>query len=261
MIAFIFKMIILYTNSLKSQIKTGEIMPACPKCNSSNVIKNGSIFSGKKKFMCNDCNRQFVDSPSNKIIKDEEWDIVDRLLLERMPISAISRVMNISRGWLHEYIKIKRESVSNTSFQMSTKEKICIEADELWSFVGRKENEAWVWLAIERKTRLIVGFFVGKRDAEGALGLWNSLSEDCKNNGIFFTDGLEAYKIAFPEDRHRIVSKKSGKTSLIERLNLTFRQRISSLVRKTLSFSRKIENLQFIVSNFVRHYNECKAFN
>src|SRR4028118_134061 len=43
-----------------------------------------------------------------------------------------------------------------------------------------------------------------------------------------------------PFKRHRPVGKESGKTSHIERLNNTLRQRISRLVRKTLSFSKKL---------------------
>ncbi len=35
--------------------------------------------------------------------------------------------------------------------------------------------------------------------------------------------------------RHRIIDKRHGETNYIERLNNTLRQRISSLVRKTLS--------------------------
>ena len=51
-----------------------------------------------------------------------------------------------------------------------------------------------------------------------------------------------AYDQIFPESRHRCVGKKSGKTNLIERFNCTLRQRVFRLVRKTLSFSKKLEN-------------------
>lgn len=59
------------------------------------------------------------------------------------------------------------------------------------SLVTRKMM-LWIWLAVERRTKLIVGYHVGKRDNAGAAALWDSLSEDCKKNGIFFTDGLAA---------------------------------------------------------------------
>ncbi|CAK8724284.1 hypothetical protein LDFHOB_14120 [Candidatus Electronema aureum] len=118
---------------------------------------------------------------------------------------------------------------------MSKDGKIFIEADEMWTFVG-------------------------KRDDTEAAALWKSLSEDCKKNGIFFTDGLTSYGKVFPAERHSVVSKGSGKKSHIERINLTFRQRVSVLIRKTLSFSRSIENLTAYVWRFINHYNDCILF-
>ena len=46
----------------------------------------------------------------------------------------------------------------------------------------------------------------------------------------------------YRHSRHQPVGKESRLTSYIERLNNTLRQRISRLVRKTLSFSKKLEN-------------------
>ncbi len=79
----------------------------CPACNSQNIIKNGSIHNGKKKYRCKDCGRQFVENPQNKIISQEMWDIVDKLLLEKIPIAGISRVTGISEPWLQKYINQK----------------------------------------------------------------------------------------------------------------------------------------------------------
>ena len=65
---------------------------------------------------------------------------------------------------------------------MSSKGKIFIEADEMWTFVGDKGNHIWIWLAVERRTKLIVGCHVGKRDNAGAEALQESLSEDCNRS-------------------------------------------------------------------------------
>lgn len=151
----------------------------------------------------------------------------------------------------------KRDEVRRETFQLKKDKKVFIEADEIWTYVGSKENDIWIWLALERRTGLVVGCHVGKRDDAGASAPWGSLSEDCKKNGIFFTDGLSSYGKAFPAGRHRVAVKGSGKTSHIERLNLTFRQRLSALVRKTLSFSRSIENLTASAWRLVNHYNNC----
>ncbi|MEP0872528.1 IS1 family transposase, partial [Trichocoleus desertorum AS-A10] len=50
------------------------------------------------------------------------------------------------------------------------------------------------------------------------------------------------YPVALLSQRHRAVGKETGLTSYIERFNNTLRQRISRLVRKTLSFSKKLDN-------------------
>ena len=55
--------------------------------------------------------------------------------------------------------------------------------------------------------------------------------------------------------RHKAVGKESGKTNYIERFNCTMRQRISRLVRKTLSFSKKLENHIAAIWFFIHHYN------
>lgn len=53
--------------------------------------------------------------------------------------------------------------------------KLIIECDELWSFVDNKDNKYWVWLAIDRKTREIVGCYIGDRSRESAQKLWKSI--------------------------------------------------------------------------------------
>lgn len=83
----------------------------CPECDSQNIIKNGSTHNGKPKFMCKDCGRQFVENPTKKIISQETWDLVDKLLLEKIPIAGISRVTGISEPWLQKYINSKYENI------------------------------------------------------------------------------------------------------------------------------------------------------
>ena len=111
------------------------------------------------------------------------------------------------------------------------------------------------WLAIDRDTKEIVGVYVGKRDATGAQGLWDSLPPVYRQCAMSYTDFWNAYKVIFPNNRHKAIGKETGLTNHIERLNNTFRQRISRLVRKTLSFSKSIENHIGAIWVFVHHYN------
>jgi hypothetical protein len=44
-----------------------------------------------------------------------------------------------------------------------------IQLDELWSFVGKRSNKQWLWLALNPINRQIIAFHVGGRSADDAL--------------------------------------------------------------------------------------------
>ena len=56
-------------------------------------------------------------------------------------------------------------------------EVVVLEADEMWSFVGNKKNNQWLWLVIHSKTRQILAFHVGKRDKASGEALMKELPE------------------------------------------------------------------------------------
>ena len=128
-----------------------------------------------------------------------------------------------------------------------------LECDEAWSFVGHKGNKQWIWLAINRETREIVGVHIGDRSRAGAEALWDSLPPVYRQCAVCYSDFWEAYETVIPSKRHRAVGKDSGQTNRIERFNCTLRQRVSRLVRKTLSFSKKLENHIGAIWYFVHH--------
>jgi IS1 family transposase/transposase-like protein len=227
----------------------------CPECGAHDSTKNGSV-RGKPKRECKACGRQYVVNPTKKTISQETWDLVDKLLLEKIPLAGISRVTGISEVWLQQYVNKKYEATSR-QVQVKKKEKcrLTIQCDEMWSFVGNKDNKQWIWLAIDVNTKEIVGVHVGSRDREGAQGLWNSLPSEYRQCAVCYTDFWTAYEEVMPSKRHRPVSKETGKTSYIERFNNTMRQRISRLVRSTLSFSKKVANHIGAVWFFIHHYN------
>jgi insertion element IS1 protein InsB len=97
--------------------------------------------------------------------------------------------------------------------------------------------------------------FVGSRDQEAARGLWQSLPPVYRQCAVCYTDFWQAYSCILPQKRHKAVGKESGQTNHIERCNCTLRQRISRLVRKTLSFSKKLENHIGAIWIFIHHYN------
>ena len=234
--------------------------PICPKCGSNHVVKNGKIHNQKPKYMCKDCGRQFVENPTNRSIKPEIKELIDKLLLERISLAGIVRVTGVSKQWLQNYVNEKYAQVER---QIKVSEKprrrLTVECDELWSFVDNKNNKQWVWLAIDRDTREIVGAYIGDRSEEAARELWKSLPPVYRQCAVCYSDFWSAYACVLPSKRHKPVGKESGQTNHIERLNNTFRQRISRLVRQSLSFSKKLENHIGAIWYFIHHYNSCIA--
>jgi len=206
----------------------------CPVCGSEHLIKNGSVHNGKPKYQCKSCGRQFVINPTNSPVSQEIKQLIDRLLLERISLRGIARVTQVSWSWLQDYVNQK---LARTAPQVKVPGKplgkLIIECDEMWSFVDSKKNEIYIWLAIDRDSRKIVGCFVGDRTRKSARKLWASLPEIYQQSAFVYTDFWQAYKIVIPHKRHRAIGKETGLTNHIERLNNTFRQRVSRLVRES----------------------------
>ena len=134
--------------------------------------------------------------------------------------------------------------------------KYTVQMDELWSLIDHKGHKQWVWSAIDVKTREVVGCHIGDRSKVSAQALWDSLPGVYRQCAKIYTDHWDAYEAVLPSKRHESVGKESGLTSYIERLNNTLRQGISRLVRKTLSFSKKLENHIAGIWNFIHDYND-----
>jgi IS1 family transposase len=172
-------------------------------------------------------------------------------------LAGIARVLELSDSWLQQYVNQRYEEVPQAAEVLpKTTARLTVQMDELWSFVDEKGNKQWVWLAMDVATREIIGCHVGDRSKESAQALWDSFPRRYRQYARIYTDHWEAYAAVLPSKRHFAVDKGSGLTSYIERLNNTLRQRISRLVRQSLSFSKKLENHIGAIWNFIHHYNE-----
>ena len=103
----------------------------------------------------------------------------------------------------------------------------------MWSFVGAKATERWLWPAIDHRTGRILAYVMGTRKDAVFLKLKALLA----SLGIthYYTDKAGVYQRHLPPTQHTV-----GKLSMqkIERKHLTLRTRLKRLARKTLSFSR-----------------------
>lgn len=229
----------------------------CPNCSSDDIVKNGTSHRGKQNYICRDCRRQFVEAPQRQSLDVTTHSLLERLLLERLSLAGIARVLQVSESWLQTFVNRFYSKLDRTiNVLPKAKSKLKVQMDELWSFVDSKGNKQWVWLALDCHTREIVGCHIGDRSSKSAKALWESLPSIYRQCAVVFTDYWEAYNSVLPSKRHFSVGKESGLTSHIERFNNTLRQRVSRLVRKTLSFSKKLDNHIGAIWNFIKHYNE-----
>lgn len=123
------------------------------------------------------------------------------------------------------------------------------EMDEMWSYVGRKDNRRWLWHAIDRETRKVLAYVFGERKDRVFLEL-KSLLEPF---GIshFYTDDWGAYGRHLDPEQHLIGKENTQK---IERKHLTLRTRIKRLARKTICFSKKEQMHDIVIGLFVNRY-------
>jgi insertion element IS1 protein InsB len=133
-----------------------------------------------------------------------------------------------------------------------------LELDELWSFVLKKTNQAWIWIALCRKTRQVVAYAVGDRSEQTCHRLWEAIPAAYRI-GQCYTDFWVAYRAVIPEEQHTAVGKESGETAHIERWNNTLRQRLARFVRKTLSFSKSMVMHNICLNLFLHRYNCCRG--
>lgn len=129
-----------------------------------------------------------------------------------------------------------------------------LELDELWSFVLKKANKRWLWIALCRQTRQVVAFVIGDRSEATCRKLWEKIPAAFRT-GHCFSDFWEAYQLVVPSEQHTACGKDSGETAHVERWNNTPRQRLARFVRKTLSFSKSDAMHEICLFLFLHRYN------
>jgi IS1 family transposase len=120
--------------------------------------------------------------------------------------------------------------------RLAAPEEDVIEIDELCI---RQTPSLWLWTAVSRKLRQVLGFAIGPRDYDTLALCWSDVPKDWRDKPVI-TDGLTTYQAFFPAEQHRVVDKGSGETSIAESINTKWRQRQSGLVRHCCGASRRI---------------------
>jgi insertion element IS1 protein InsB len=123
------------------------------------------------------------------------------------------------------------------------------EVDEMWSFVGSKAHQRWLWHAIDHLSGVVLAYAFGSR----AEKVFIQLQQLLKPFGLvhFYTDAARFYERHLPASTHTV-----GKTNTqqIERKHLTLRTRIKRLARKTICFSKSVFMHDTVIGLFVNRY-------
>jgi insertion element IS1 protein InsB len=203
---------------------------------------------------------------TNRVINEEHRTLVERLLCEKISLHSICRTTGVSIRWLMDFMIACCAAVPehlHVQPVASSGEVLLgcleVEADELWSFVQKKTEPHWVWLAMDKQTRQILAFHIGDRSRDSAKQLWAKIPAMYRERATFYTDQYAAYIGVIPAAQHKAVTKHARQTNYIERFNTTLRQRVLRLARSTLAFSKKVENHIGAIRYFICHYNLTRA--
>src|SRR5437870_5297323 len=235
----------------------------CPQCQSIDVVQFGKQANGTQRYHCNsrDCPRtifllQYQDKGRLPAVKQQ---IVD-MTLNGSGVRDIVRVLRVSSATVINVLKKKAPVVKQVNARLLhtlDPEQVDIvlrqveqaEMDEMWSFVGSKSQQRWLWHAIDHDTGQILAYVFGTREDETFLQLKELLAPF----GIthFYTDGWGAYRRHIDPDKHTVGKQHTQK---IERKHTTLRARIKRLVRKTICFSKSIQMHDLVIGLFINRY-------
>jgi len=280
------------------------------RCCGGDTIRRG-FYRNKsfnvQRFECHKCGTSFSEKlPLDNLRVDfKQACQVVSLLCEGMGIRAVSRftglhqqtVLNILVHAGNKCARFLDAAIQNLKPEM-------VQVDELFCYVGCKERnnvghdyfrgDQYLFLALDARSKLILSYVVGKRDATNALRLTKDLQRRVSTRFQLTTDGFPPYRYAVPrglprqtdfaqlfkiyanpkdgelgERRYSVtrcigtrIMVRSGKpdptkvsTSYIERANLTVRLFNRRFTRLTLGYSKKFEYLMNSTALFVAHYN------
>jgi IS1 family transposase len=169
--------------------------------------------------------------------------------------------MGVSLSWLLPYAvdtwaKTPEDLGANNQWLDSLADEqlqsIELQIDEMWSFVDFKKNKKWIWVVYCPTTKQVLAMHIGRRWKADLEAILQKLPDRLRHNCKFATDHFESYYQLIPKDQH-----KPGKAYIyyIEGYFAGVRVRVSRLARKTLSFSKNLDNHVAVIRYFLWQRN------
>lgn len=206
----------------------------CKYCKAA-CVKRG-VRLGIQKYSCKSCKKYQQKEYQRKPLSFSDKLQIKVLLADRVSFRGVGRFLNCSASTVQHHV-LKMPLIVKAPWRGEFNQEY--EIDKMCSYVSRNNVESRVWItyAINRKTKDIIAVAVGRRNNETISKVTNAVLN--LHPKMVYTDKYIGYKSLIPPGIH---CTKRSKTNCIERMNLTIRNRISRLSRKTLSFpkSRKM---------------------
>lgn len=203
----------------------------CPKCKEQKVVKNGRTKNNKQQYYCKMCSHRFIEYYTNQAYKLDINEKIVQFTKEGLGIRSTARILEISATTLlKRIVSIARNIIRPIISRGKTHE-----VDELCTYIRHKKNYIWLVYALEKNSKNVVSFNVGKRTNKTLNRVLDTLKlSEAKK---IFTDRLKNYRYLIDEKLHSV--KRFG-TNHIERKNLTLRTHLKRLNRRTICFSRSL---------------------
>jgi transposase-like protein/IS1 family transposase len=249
------------------------------------IIRNGfykTRWGKRRRYQCQACGKTFSSTTGTPYYRLQHrratFDRVASLSVEGLNKSAIARVNRIGWNTVHRWLE--RAAACCRRFNnrkikgLSMAE---LQADEIRTIVGSKEQPIWVFVVIDVWSRLWPSTVVGKRSYHNTRDLFRELSNrmNLETAPLISSDGFKFYQrvigrvfgpacvygqVIKRRRNDRVVSVErravigAGRlqqalqqsedsvklnTSFVERLNLTIRQGSACLGRRTICQARR----------------------
>jgi transposase-like protein/IS1 family transposase len=284
-----------------------------PACRHTHVKRHGHDRNGNQRFRCLLCGLTWIKEQSkplgNMRIAKDKAVLCLRLLLEGNSIRSVERITHTHRDTILDLLEtIGRRAMLYWQTKMHNLPATDVECDEIWGFIGCKEKtrqrmqygdgcgDCYTFTAIERTTKLLLAFHVGKRTPGDTVAFAERLRSSAMGRCQVSTDGYRPYEYAIPDafqgqvDFAQIIKVYGGQpdgpgtryspaaildvrmhsvcgypdpsmvcTSHIERHNLSIRMAVRRMTRLTNAFSKKWQNHEYHLALYFLYYNFCRV--
>lgn len=203
----------------------------CPYCKGAKVVKNDTTKNRKQQYHCKGCFKRFILNHTYLAYHQNVNENIILLTKEGLGIRSTARILKISTTTLLKRIV----SISRSIHQPIISKGKTYEVDEMCTYIKHKRNFIWLVYALEKDSKSVVSFNVGKRTNKTLSRVVDSLKlSEAKK---IFTDRLKNYRFLIDEKLHSV--KRFG-TNHIERKNLTLRTHLKRFNRRTICFSKSL---------------------